>query len=352
MNKYSQFKAEDFITDQDFMDAHKKGPQELAIFQNNILNQFPDREQELSIANILLSHITGNNPQHENDMETEINLAIDEKLGLGVWASNAPRKNARVIVISEYWQNVARYATAACLLLSLVWVFLYKILEPTIGELIVITAGNRKHITLPDGSMVVLNTHSELKYNDNGKGELREVWLKGEAYFKVSKIANAGKPVKFVVHTANLDAEVKGTQFNVRITPKITEVMLEEGRVDIVPINTPEQKVVLKPGLMACLKAGDKQVVTTPASALVHTSWKSNKIIFNNTSMSELVGLFDHNFGKSLLFADTATAAKHVGGTINSESLPVLLEALTKITNTYATISGDTVILKQVDSNK
>ena len=47
--------------------------------------------------------------------------------------------------------------------------------------------GGEYRLVLPDGSMVWLNSDSELKFPMNFAGERRKVFLKGEAYFEVVK---------------------------------------------------------------------------------------------------------------------------------------------------------------------
>lgn len=62
-----------------------------------------------------------------------------------------------------------------------------------------------RHVTMPDGTRVVLNRNSTLEYNDK-----RESRLKGEAWFEVAK--NPEKP--FVVHSDYVRVTVPGTRFN------------------------------------------------------------------------------------------------------------------------------------------
>lgn len=72
--------------------------------------------------------------------------------------------------------------------------------------------GKRFNIELSDGSNVILNAGSKLKYPVNFlKGKSREVYLEGEAFFKVTK----NKEDAFIVNTNGLNTQVFGTVFNV-----------------------------------------------------------------------------------------------------------------------------------------
>ena len=67
-------------------------------------------------------------------------------------------------------------------------------------------------VLLSDGSTVLLNASSRLKYPEKFKGESREVYLDGEAFFTVA----SDKRRAFIVHTEQQDVRVLGTQFNVQ----------------------------------------------------------------------------------------------------------------------------------------
>ena len=76
---------------------------------------------------------------------------------------------------------------------------------------LVIPKGNAYELELADGTHVWLNAESELSYPTRFAGEMREVRLKGEAFFDVAK--NPDCP--FVVRTDEVAVQVLGTSFNV-----------------------------------------------------------------------------------------------------------------------------------------
>ena len=106
--------------------------------------------------------------------------------------------------------------------------------------------GQISKCVLADGTEVWLNAGSTLKYDAALKGNLREVNLEGEAYFKVSK--NKHKP--FVVSTEHARIKVLGTIFNLKAYSgeNKVETTLEEGSVVFSLNGSATKPVELKPG--------------------------------------------------------------------------------------------------------
>src|SRR5690606_18082388 len=65
---------------------------------------------------------------------------------------------------------------------------------------------------LPDGSKVTLNSNSSISYTEGFTESTREIKLKGEAFFQVTK--DPARP--FIVHTGNIATTALGTSFNIR----------------------------------------------------------------------------------------------------------------------------------------
>ena len=82
--------------------------------------------------------------------------------------------------------------------------------EELLTNKIVIPKGGEFHLTLSDGTQIWLNADSELEYPVHFTAKNREVKLKGEAYFKVTK--DAHKP--FIVKAMDYTLQVYGTEFN------------------------------------------------------------------------------------------------------------------------------------------
>jgi len=90
--------------------------------------------------------------------------------------------------------------------------------------------GQKSFVKLPDGSEVWLNAKSRLVYH-TFSSDRRQVELKGEAFFKISRNEKA----PFVVITDECDVKVLGTTFNVMAYNEFgrKEITLLSGKVKV-----------------------------------------------------------------------------------------------------------------------
>jgi transmembrane sensor len=116
------------------------------------------------------------------------------------------------------------------------------------------TSSTDSEVKLEDGTVVRLKKNSSISYPKHFGKETRNVYLKGEAFFKVKRNPNA----PFIVHTGDLVTEVLGTSFNVKSydNSKAIEVSVTSGRVSVYEMSektsdrkngvilTPNQKVI------------------------------------------------------------------------------------------------------------
>lgn len=144
--------------------------------------------------------------------------------------------------------------------------------------------GSQKHLQLPDGSEVWLNTTSSVRYPPNFKGDTREVTINGEAYFKVAK--NKAKP--FVVTAGAMKVEVTGTEFNVMAyaDEDTIRTTLLEGSVKV----KAENSVVLKPGEQAEITGAHSQLTIHRSPDLDQvTAWRNGYFHFNNENIQTIM---------------------------------------------------------------
>ncbi len=117
-------------------------------------------------------------------------------------------------------------------------------------------------VLLPDGSLVQLAARSRISYpNGFGSGNSRDIYLSGEAFFKVAK--DPSRP--FRVYANEIVTKVLGTSFSVRCFEKDTtiSVTVKTGKVSVWSRMSPDDKEVI----VSTKPAG---IIVTPNQQLVY----------------------------------------------------------------------------------
>ena len=149
---------------------------------------------------------------------------------------------------------------------------------------LIVPRGGEYNVELADGTLVYLNAESELQYPVTFIGESREVTLRGEAYFKVTK--NNEKP--FIVKSDDLSVQVWGTEFNLNTLNQegYYAATLVEGSVEVkVP---GRHSVFLEPSQQARVDCTTSDITCLKVNTLPYTAWKDGKFVFNHEDMQHI----------------------------------------------------------------
>lgn len=157
-------------------------------------------------------------------------------------------------------------------------------------------------VTLSDGTRVMLNANSMLEYPASfDDAEVREVRLKGEAHFEVTK--NPHRP--FVVKAGEMQTQVLGTIFDVKAyrkdAPKVT---LMEGKVKVSNADT---EVEMRPGQTATLQS-DKIVVSRASSSV--SDWLEGDFDMDQVTLAEAMSDIGAWYNKTVVFQSQANMDK------------------------------------------
>ena len=206
--------------------------------------------------------------------------------------------------------------------------------------------GGRSTVSLPDGSVVIVGERSELSYSTAmmRDSSVREVSVRGEAFFRVKKTSRDGQAVKFRVKTDFARIEVLGTEFNVNTRGNQTAVVLQEGKVRILSPDGATELAVLHPGERFEIgEAGKSSTRTVQTEA--YTSWKDGKIFFDALPMSEVASILQNSHGITIRFADSNLVNMRFSGGIPSDNLPLLQDVLRETFNVRVEMRHDTLTL-------
>lgn len=125
-------------------------------------------------------------------------------------------------------------AAAAGLLAIAGWLFRTELrnwIDPVEMQQVATRQGERKKVSLPDGTTLWLSPVSEVQYPAEFRGDTREIALKGEAFFEVTK--DAAHP--FIIHADHVDTKVLGTSFTIQAYQQDQQILITvvTGKVEV-----------------------------------------------------------------------------------------------------------------------
>ncbi|WP_422085214.1 FecR family protein [Variovorax sp.] len=186
--------------------------------------------------------------------------------------------------------------------------------------------GARQSVSLPDGSVLTLNTATHLRTVVNANG--RKVWLEdGEAYFDIAH----DKAHPFVVIAGDRRITVLGTRFVVRREGEQVNVVVEEGRVQIASTGNDRgtdksakssEPTVLVRNQAAVASANNVLVMSkAPKQIDDELSWRKGKLVFDQTSLGDAAAQFNRYNTRKLVIADPALARIRIGGSFDANNM-------------------------------
>lgn len=186
--------------------------------------------------------------------------------------------------------------------------------------------GQRATVTLPDGSVVTLNTDTRVRTVANG--DRRLVFLdRGQAFFKVAH----DRRHPFIVTARGRTVTALGTAFEVRIDDGGFKVVLVEGRVRVAsaPVEKPraaqpttgQAEEARPPAIATDMTAGSQLVASgdtdwrvTRANVPQETSWLTGQLIFDNQPLSKVVAEMNRYSASKMVIADPRLAQRRISG--------------------------------------
>lgn len=160
--------------------------------------------------------------------------------------------------------------------------------------------GEQQSVTLPDGSLIKLNSGSLFIYPSRfTSSRRRQVYLSGEGHFSVEK--NTKKP--FIVRTGDLNIEVLGTKFNIESYPgsdRITTT-LEEGAVRVYEHDKPQNALGMIPDDQICYHISEHRFVRSRVESADYSAWAEGELRFINKSLDEIIFTLERRYNVRFL---------------------------------------------------
>lgn len=179
---------------------------------------------------------------------------------------------------------------------------------------------------LPDGSLISLNTHSELEYSRKFNKKTRKVKLKGEAFFKVEH--NPEKP--FIIDAGKLKIEVIGTSFNVNAkSPEgDVEVIVETGIVSIYTEEDKSDSVILYAGDKAFFNNKKKDIKKKVNEDVNYLAWKTKKLVFEKEELQNIVNTLNKTYDAHIEIKSPLIKKCTLTNTFEDQSIESILTVL------------------------
>jgi transmembrane sensor len=348
---YTAYSTDDFLADESFQSFVIDHEPVAEQFWRAWIAQHPTKQAEFDEAVALLQLLaTGQSPL----LPQSLKQTETEKLWHALRAAPTPQPILRAGRHTRRWVGAA----VAALALGFAGIGLWQraAVAPTPAWTNYTTkADERRDLTLPDGSRVTLNANSVLKLATTWQpGHAREVWLAGEAFFRVrhtapaqlTAVAAAPAKVKFTVHAGPLDVAVLGTQFDVLNRPGRSKVILQSGQVQLRHLLAGRSEtLLLKPGELAEFRpnAAAEPLAKRPVNAALYAGWASGHLDFVDTPASEVIALLEDTYGLRITLRNPALRQQKLTGSVPSQDLDVLLATLAKSLDTSVHRTGNQV---------
>jgi len=202
------------------------------------------------------------------------------------------------------------------------------------------TSDTTQSFTLPDGSTIILNKHTELSYTSSFGETKRIVTLKGEAFFEIER--DTQKP--FVINIGNAEVVVLGTSFNVQgyDDRKEIEVTVQSGLVkfSVAEVN---KVVKLEAGQRGIYSKASKDLKSDDSIDLNFMAWNTRKLVFTENDLRTVVETLNRTYQVNITLPANIPASCVVTVTFDHQSLESVLNVLKTTLNLEYKMNGNQV---------
>lgn len=198
--------------------------------------------------------------------------------------------------------------------------------------------GEQIHFRFNDGSKVVLNGNSTVRYpSDFGSGT-RELFLDGEAYFEV----NRDHPQPFIVYAGNMRVTDISTKFNINAYPEgdYYEVTVSDGEVEVMasvgqstPPDSIEQSARPQPvritqGQKVEVDREEGEMVISRANLHASLGWLDNRLVFDGEPLSQIVARLERYYDIEIEVLDEQLLSQQVTASFQNERMENVFKVL------------------------
>lgn len=256
-----------------------------------------------------------------NDTNTPVSLGDkqEEEIREMIWRQIAPELRNNAVLQPQQKPDYTWLKIAASILLvitvGIVW---YKPRQPLHQQVltyanITTKAGERKVVTLSDGSSLILNSASAIRIATNFSTRRKVQILDGEVYFNVQH--DVKKP--FIIQSGNMTTQVLGTSFNIRAYKELNKfsVGVTSGKVGVM---IPQQPVTMLVKGQQLVYNKRKNLISVTALDRHLLNWQHGSLILNDASFEEMAVLVRKNFNINVSTNNQHIQQQHFTATLST----------------------------------
>lgn len=343
---YEHYSVKDFLLD-DFFNKWVREPDiETSVYWEKWLAAHPDKRKLITQAKATVLALSSPGKQLSLSDKELIWEAINKRRAGG---RDRPQFNGQIVRKrnSVVRFNLFKAAAAVVLLVALGGISFY-LLNRSQTVRYATKYGEVKKIVLPDRSVVILNANSSISFEAPWKDHRpREVTLRGEAYFQITRTRDAPKR-KFIVHADRLKIEDLSTQFDVNNRRDKVKIVLREGSVRLVkPTVRQENGLLMEPGDLVVYDMHTSTFQSRKVNPDQFISWKDGTQIFKETPLSEVAQTIEDTYGWKFSFANEKLKRLQFTGRFEANDISDFLIILSKSFDLNVSRNNDKIIIKK-----
>ncbi|WP_186757462.1 FecR family protein [Echinicola salinicaeni] len=352
-NIYQKYQVEDFLVDESFIDW--VNGRDSKVDWEEVIFSFPHLRPRSEEAKRILQKLNFDqeiDPDRISKLQQRINKQLEQ--------SEHSKKEAHVVALHDrktYYQYKAQrntywgwIASAAVLIVGIVGTWFWEYSEetaPVIKEVPYVTKttkkGQKLTTRLSDGTIVTLNSVSQIHFEEIFNDTVRYVSLEGEAFFDVAKDVRP-----FRVKSNGTVTTALGTSFNIKQQKEKVSISLVTGKVGVNMVSKTGMKesTLLVPGEQVAVDVKDKiSFVKGKFDVSDVLAWKRGVLSFNKSSNAEVWKELEKWYGVDLIIQNSNIKKQNwdYTGSFDNESLENVLESIGFVKGFKFEIKGDQV---------
>lgn len=348
-----------------------------AQFWNHWLEEHPDQLELVATAKVLIVSINDTNEVSDEQIEEQVSIlrnamqTYDRKMSNEIARKSDSISlfrafNSKVVPFffaKKQWWKVAAIVLIICgsyLLFNRSFseknvLYKYQVfLTETSKKGIEYknSADSARKIVLSDGSEIVLEANSKIICAKEFNASNREVFLTGEAFFKITK--NPSKP--FIVYSKNIITKVLGTSFWIKsVSDEKVCVIVRTGKVSVFKPRNFKEAEEGSPVLSGTVLTPNQQIVYDVENDQMNRSLVNapksldtffvNDFVFDATPAVQVFKKLQEAYGINIVIDEETLASCSVSASLGDEPFYEKLAIICKIIHAnYQTIDGNVII--------